>query len=216
MANLNINYNFNYTKGKNHTPSDNYVYVKNPLLSETEIKGGNKDIIMYADLIHIGQFINFGYNIANGDLKNNFSINFRSFIESLHLHFTNILSRIQALEGTLPDNPVGAGTYYWYAGTTLPSAENLASIAVGSSNSIEQWNGKVFNITNSGSTSTPAYVCTPVDYKVSWKDMNGFTINLVEVEGARFTLNGINYIVQKRGRDLISGATLTVKGYYTN
>ena len=46
--------------------------------------------------------------------------------------------------------------------------------------------------------------------------MNGFTINLVEVEGARFTLNGINYIVQKRGRDLISGATLTVKGYYTN
>ena len=106
--------------------------------------------------------------------------------------------------------------YYWYAGTTLPTADNIASIALGSSNTIEQWDGKEFSIINSGEESTPAYVCTPVDFKVSWKDMNGFTLNLVEVEGAGFTLNGVEYIVQRRGRVLSAGATFTVRGYYTD
>ena len=98
----------------------------------------------------------------------------------------------------------------------MPTADNIASIALGSSNTIEQWDGKEFSIINSGEESTPAYVCTPVDFKVSWKDMNGFTLNLVEVEGARFTLNGVEYIIQKRGRDLSAGATITFKGYYTD
>ena len=108
----------------------------------------------------------------------------------------------------------GEAKYYWYAGTTLPTADNITSIALGSSNTIELWDGKEFSITNSGTESTPAYVCTPVDFKVSWKDMNGFTLNLVEVEGAGFTLNGVEYKVQKRGRDLIAGATITFKGYF--
>ena len=106
--------------------------------------------------------------------------------------------------------------YYWYAGTTLPTANNIASIALGSSNTIEKWDGKEFSITNSGEEATPAYVCTPVDFKVSWKDMNGFTLNLVEVEGSEFTLNGIEYKVQKKGRDLSAGAELTCLGYYTD
>ncbi len=110
----------------------------------------------------------------------------------------------------------GEAKYYWYAGTTLPTADNIASIALGSSNTIEQWDGKEFSIINSGEESTPAYVCTPVDFKVSWKDMNGFTLNLVEVEGAGFTLNGIEYKVQKKGRDLSAGAELTCLGYYTD
>lgn len=105
--------------------------------------------------------------------------------------------------------------YYWYAGTTLPTAENIASIALGSSDEIEYWDGKVFSITNTGEESTPAYVCTPVDFKVSWTDMNGFTLNLVEVEGAGFSLNGIEYKVQRRGRELSAGATITFRGYYT-
>ena len=106
--------------------------------------------------------------------------------------------------------------YYWYAGTTLPTADNIESIALGSSNTIEHWDGKEFSITNSGEESTPAYVCTPVDFRVSWKDTNGFTLNLVEVEGAGFTLNGVEYKVQKRGRDLSAGAELTCLGYYTD
>lgn len=114
------------------------------------------------------------------------------------------------------EEPSGGTKYYWYAGTTLPTANNIASIALGSSNTIEKWDGKEFSITNSGEEATPAYVCTPVDFKVSWKDMNGFTLNLVEVEGAGFTLNGIEYKVQKKGRDLSAGAELTCLGYYTD
>ena len=112
------------------------------------------------------------------------------------------------------EEPSGGTKYYWYAGTTLPTANNIASIALGSSNTIEKWDGKEFSITNSGEEATPAYVCTPVDFKVSWKDTNGFTLNLVEVDGARFTLNGIKYKVQKRGRDLSAGAIITFRGYY--
>ena len=115
----------------------------------------------------------------------------------------------------IDNTPVVTTTYYWYAGTILPTASNIASISLGSSTAVEQWNGKEFNITNSGSSATPAYVCTPVDFKVSWKDTNGFTVNLVEVDGAGFTANNVTYKVQKRGRDLASGATFTVKGYYT-
>ena len=114
----------------------------------------------------------------------------------------------------VPDTPqVDEGTYYWYSGLIKPNASNIRNLATGSSNSIEHWEGKEFNITNNTSSVYPAYVCTPVDFEVTWKDTNGFTMNLIEVDGARFTFNGVEYKVQKRGRDLAAGATLTVKGY---
>jgi hypothetical protein len=89
--------NFNYIKGKEANPSDNYAYVKNPLLSETEIKGGNKDKIMYIDLINIGQFINFGYK--GSDI--NFNKNFRNLVESLHNHFVDVFTRIKELQSKI-------------------------------------------------------------------------------------------------------------------
>ena len=114
----------------------------------------------------------------------------------------------------VPDTPqVDEGTYYWYAGLIKPNASNIRNLATGSSNSIEHWEGKEFNVTNNYSIPYTIYVCTPVDFEVTWKDTNGFTINLIEVDGARFTFNGVEYKVQKRGRDLAAGATLTVRGY---
>jgi hypothetical protein len=117
--------NFCYIKGKAINPSDSYVYIKNPLLSESEIKNFvyNKDTdettdetettnetetsnkitelkkILYIDTIHIGQFINFGYKGSD----TSFSLNFRKFVESLSNHFTNIASRISDLQD-LQDN----------------------------------------------------------------------------------------------------------------
>lgn len=86
--------NFIYTKGKDFNPSDNYAYVKNPLLSETEIKGGSKEKIMYIDLINIGQFSNFGYMGS----YTNYNLYFRKFIESLHNHFVDVFTRIKELQ----------------------------------------------------------------------------------------------------------------------
>ena len=104
-------------------------------------------------------------------------------------------------------------TYYWYAGLTLPTSDNIASIALGSSTAIEHWNGKAFLITNNGSSATPVYVCTPVDFNVTWKDPNGFDINLPEVSDAAFTYNGVSYKIQKKGRNLAVGAEFAVNGY---
>ena len=89
--------NFSYTKGKDVNPSDNYAYVKNPLLSETEIKGGSKEKIMYIDLINIGQFNNFGYISS----YTNYNLYFIKFIESLHNHFTDIFTRIKELQSNV-------------------------------------------------------------------------------------------------------------------
>ena len=104
--------------------------------------------------------------------------------------------------------------YYWYAGTTLPTADNIASIAIGSSNRIQQWDGKEFSITNSGEESTPAYVCTPVDFKVIWKDTNGFDLHLPVV--SRFEYEGTIYTVRKRGRNLSAGAEFHAVAYYSD
>ena len=113
--------NFCYIKGKAINPSDSYVYIKNPLLSESEIKNFvyNKDNyetettdetetsneitelkkILYIDTIHIGQFINFGYKGSD----TSFSLNFRKLVESLSNHFIDIASRISDLQD-LQDN----------------------------------------------------------------------------------------------------------------
>lgn len=104
-------------------------------------------------------------------------------------------------------------SYFWYAGITLPTAVNIAAIALGSSNTIESWNKKTFVIKNTSTVATPAYVCVPRDFNVTWKDTNGFTINLKEVDGADFKYNNVQYIVLKRGRDLSAGAEFTLCGY---
>ena len=65
--------------------------------SETEIKSGNKEKIMYIDLINIGQFNNFGY-IGS---YTNYNLYFIKFIESLHNHFTDIFTRIKELQSNV-------------------------------------------------------------------------------------------------------------------
>ena len=39
----------------------------------------------------------------------------------------------------------GGTKYYWYAGIAEPTAENIASIALGSSNEIPNWNTHILN-----------------------------------------------------------------------
>jgi len=107
--------------------------------------------------------------------------------------------------------PVQTTTYYWYAGLTLPTAANIASIALGSATAKQTWNGKEFRISNTTTASAPAYVCTPVDFNIKWKDTNGFDMSLPQV--STFTLNNVEYKVQKRGRDLPVGAEFVVRGY---
>ena len=87
--------NFSYTKGKDYNPSDNYAYVKNPLLSETEIKGGSKNKIMYIDLVNIGNFNNFGYK---GGAYTTYNLRFENFINSLQKHFEDVFLRIKELK----------------------------------------------------------------------------------------------------------------------
>ena len=114
----------------------------------------------------------------------------------------------------VPDTPqVDEGTYYWYAGLVRPNASNIRNLATGSSNSIEHWEGKEFNVVNNYSTPYTIYVCTPVNFNIIWKDPNGFDINLPEVTDAAFTYNGVSYKVQKKGRDLAAGAEFVVNGY---
>ena len=149
---------------------------------------------------------NESYNIINPMVKYTFTPDNTKYYTIVNDSFT-----IDGIEGLEEPH-----VYYWYAGLTLPKASNIASIALDSSHSVQKWNGKEFTITNNEGYSTPAYVCTPIDFKVSWKDMNGFTINLVEVDGSEFEYDGIYYKVQRRGRVLSSGASLTVRGYYTN
>ena len=114
----------------------------------------------------------------------------------------------------VPDTPqVDEGTYYWYAGLIKPNVSNIRNLAIGSSNSIEHWEGKEFNVTNNYSIPYTIYVCTPIDFNVTWKDPNGFDINLPEVSDAAFTYNGVSYKVQKKGRNLAVGAEFVVNGY---
>jgi len=160
----------------------------------------------YGRILHsndrtIFKIYNESYNIISPIIRYTFTPDNTKYYTIINDSFT--IDRIDAL--------VPPHTYYWYAGLTLPKASNIKSIALDSSNKIEQWNGKEFRITNTTAVSAPAYVCTPVDFNVIWKDTNGFDMSLPNV--SEFEYDGIYYKVQKRGRDLPVGANYVVRGY---
>ena len=96
--------NFSYIKGKDANPQDKYAYVKKPLLSEIEKKNINNTLeIMYIDLIHIGKFINFGFNSGDSN-NNNFDKQFYQLISSMHNQFTAIKNRIELIGQKLASN----------------------------------------------------------------------------------------------------------------
>ena len=149
---------------------------------------------------------NESYNIISPMIKYTFTPDNTKYYTEVNDSFT-----IDGIEGLEEPH-----VYYWYAGLTLPKASNIASIALDSSHSVQKWNNKEFLVTNNGSSATPVYVCTPIDFKVTWKDPNGFEIYLPEVENSEFEYDGIYYKVQKKGRNLAVGAEFAVNGFYTN
>jgi len=149
---------------------------------------------------------NESYNIINPMIKYTFTPDNTKYY--IIVNDSYIINGIEGLEEP--------HVYYWYAGLTLPKASNIASIALDSAHSVQKWNNKEFLVTNTGSFATPVYVCTPIDFKVTWKDPNGFEIYLPEVENSEFEYDGIYYKVQKKGRNLAAGAEFAVNGFYTN
>ena len=105
---------------------------------------------------------------------------------------------------------VDSNKYYWYAGTTLPTASNISSIATGSETSNPNWtadNQQDCTVTNNTGEAAYMYYCFPADWNVEFYDENGFNVGLAFV--SNFTYNGIEYKVERLGRKQAIGATPT-------
>ena len=105
----------------------------------------------------------------------------------------------------------GDAIYYWYAGTTLPNASNISSIATGSATNKPNWtadNKQDITVTNNTGETAYMYYCFPSDWNVILYDQNGFEMGLVFV--SNFTYNGIEYKVERLGRLQAVGATHTL------
>ena len=113
----------------------------------------------------------------------------------------------------------GGGTvetpvYYWYTGTTVPTADNLASIYTGSESSKPTtWtsdNPQSIAATNNTGGSSYIYYCFPTSWNVIVLDQDKVSeVSLADV--STFTLNGIEYTVKRTGRLISNGTT---KPYY--
>ena len=179
-------------------PNENIPSDSNfPLINAVDIDWNGAEIDSNTTINTTGDLISW---IKNNQLNNEQK-------EALQ-YLSNIIKMIKN-NGNINSND----TYFWYVGLTLPTANNIKLIALGSSNLIEHWDGKEFFVKNTTSVATPVYICTPVDFNIAWKDPNGFDINLPEVTYMKFTLNNVEYKVQKKGRDLSAGAEFLVCGY---
>ncbi len=107
--------------------------------------------------------------------------------------------------GDTPETP----TYYWYAGTTLPTANNLAQIMTSSTSAKPTtWTNdpQSISITNNTGELAYFYYCFPTDWNVVIYSSDKVTVmSLADV--STFTLSGINYIVKRMGRQQAIGAT---------
>lgn len=108
----------------------------------------------------------------------------------------------------------GETTYYWYAGTTEPTASNLASIKTGSTTAKPTtWtasNPQSISATNNTSSSSYIYYCFPTSWNVTVLDEDKIS-EVVLANVSTFTLNGVEYTVKRTGRKVSSGTT---KPYY--
>ena len=108
----------------------------------------------------------------------------------------------------------GETKYYWYAGTTEPTASNISSIASESlTDKPTTWtaeNPKSIAATNNTSASTPIYYCFPTDWNVIVLDEDKVSEVLLP-DVSTFEAGGVQYTVQKTGRNISAGVT---KPYY--
>ena len=98
--------------------------------------------------------------------------------------------------------------YYWYYGTTIPTADNIASIAKGSSNEKPNWtsNPQSVSITNNTGVATYFYYCFPTEWNVVIYDEDKVS-EMALAYVSTFTLNNVDYTVQRMGRKQAAGAT---------
>ena len=106
-----------------------------------------------------------------------------------------------------------ATTYYWYAGTTLPTESNLEAIGNPLSSKPTTWtadNPQSIAATNNTGGSSPIYYCFPTDWNVTVLDSDKTSVvSLASV--STFVYKGISYTVQRTGRNVANGTT---KNYY--
>lgn len=103
----------------------------------------------------------------------------------------------------------GETTYYWYAGTTLPTENNLASIYTGSVTSKPTtWTDdpQSVSITNNTGSSTYFYYCFPTEWNVTIYAEDKVT-EMALADVSTFTLNNVEYTVKRMGRKQGAGAT---------
>lgn len=105
--------------------------------------------------------------------------------------------------------PQPTGTYYWYAGMTLPDETNLASIANETLNAKPTtWtsNPQSLSITNNTEADAYFYYCFPTEWNVVVYGEDKVT-EMALYYVSTFTLNGIEYTVHRMGRLQAAGAT---------
>jgi len=96
--------------------------------------------------------------------------------------------------------------YYWYAGTTLPTADNLASIANGTEAEKPSWNAQDISVTNNTGESSSIYYCFPAEWNVVVLDVDKVTTLQLPSEGT-ITVNDVSYVIQRFGRPVSNGTT---------
>lgn len=102
----------------------------------------------------------------------------------------------------------GGTKYYRYAGIAEPTAENIASIALGSSNEIPNWNTHILQFLNETESDQTAYIAIPADFNAKFTDSSGtYEMNLVE--DGTFTYNGVTYEVKHKNSPVKAGKTQT-------
>jgi len=104
----------------------------------------------------------------------------------------------------------GETTYYWYAGTTEPTADNISSIKTGFATTKPSWtstNRHLISATNNTDSAAYIYYCFPSSWNIIFYDGNS-EISLVDV--STFIYDNIAYTVKMTGRKRSAGTTLNL------
>lgn len=98
--------------------------------------------------------------------------------------------------------------YYYYVGTTEPTAENLATI--GTETEKTGWTTqKSVACTNNSGVDSYIYYCFATDWNMIYHDPNNFEVQFAKV--STFEVNNIEYTCLRTGRNIANGST---KNYY--
>lgn len=99
--------------------------------------------------------------------------------------------------------------YYYYVGTTEPTADNLATI--GTETEKTEWTTqKSVSCTNNCGVSSPIYYCFATDWNMIYHDSDKISeVKLANV--STFNVNNVEYTCLRTGRNIANGST---KNYY--